>query len=156
MILDTLANFGEGISLLFLTIGMIGILLVLLKITFGEESICEDIDNHSADNSNTDFVVCKEDLDHHSKVFGTALKGVDTMIERSALIKRLKGYDNAPAEINHALETLAKNNSEFVSNDDIGDVWERVSKAIDNTFSDDDSHDAWKLELELSKAYRRD
>jgi hypothetical protein len=74
MILDTLENFSAGISLLFLTIGMIGILLVLLKITFGGESICDDVDNHS----NTDFVVCKEDLDHHSKVFGTALNGVDT------------------------------------------------------------------------------
>jgi hypothetical protein len=78
MIVDTLANLGKGIPFLFLTIGLIGILLLLLKITFGEENICEDIDNHSADNSNTDFVVCKEDLDHHSKVFGTALKGVDT------------------------------------------------------------------------------
>lgn len=29
-------------------------------------------------NSNTAFGACKEDLDHHSKLFGTASKGVDT------------------------------------------------------------------------------
>jgi hypothetical protein len=78
------------------------------------------------------------------------------MIERFALINRLKGYENAPTEISHTLETLAQNDSEFVSNDDIGDVWERVSKAIDNTFSDDDNHDSRTLELELSKAFKRD
>jgi hypothetical protein len=78
------------------------------------------------------------------------------MIERSALINRLKSYENAPTEISHALETLAQNDSEYVSNDEIGEVWERVSKAIDNTFSDDDKHDAWTLEIELSKAFKRD
>jgi hypothetical protein len=78
------------------------------------------------------------------------------VIERLALKNRLKSYENAPVEIDHALETLSKTNTEFVSNDDVGNIWERVSKAIDNTFSDDEEHDAWKLEKELSKAYKRD
>jgi hypothetical protein len=78
------------------------------------------------------------------------------MIERIALKNRLESYKNSPVEINHALESLDQSDSEFVSNDDIGIIWERVSKAIDKTFSDDANHDAWKLELELSKAYKRD
>jgi hypothetical protein len=78
------------------------------------------------------------------------------MIERIALKDRLKSYKDSPAEINHALEILAQDDSEFVSNNDIGNIWERVSKAIDKTFSDDENHDAWKLEFELSKAYKRD
>lgn len=68
-------------------------------------------------------------------------RGID-MINRTALINRLKGYDNAPLEIEHALETLSESNTEFVSNEHIGEIWERVSKAIDNTFSNDDEHDA--------------
>tara|TARA_B100000446_G_C10522220_1_gene330734 strand:+ start:257 stop:499 length:243 start_codon:yes stop_codon:yes gene_type:complete len=78
------------------------------------------------------------------------------VIERTALVNRLKSYENSPVEIKHALDILAASDKEYVSNDDIGDIWERVSKAIDNTFSNDENHDAWKLELELSKAYKRD
>ncbi|MBL0710605.1 MAG: hypothetical protein JJV99_06280 [Colwellia sp.] len=78
------------------------------------------------------------------------------MIERKALVNRLKSYENSPVEIKHALDILAASDKEYVSNDDIGDIWERVSKAIDNTFSNDEKHDAWKLELKLSKAYKRD
>ena len=78
----------------------------------------------------------------------------EALIERSVLINRLKSYENSPIEINQAIETLAQNDSEFVSNDDIDDVWEYVSRAIDNTFSDDDNHDAMKLQLELSKAFK--
>ena len=76
------------------------------------------------------------------------------MIERVALKNRLEGYENSPVEIGHALEIINQSSSELVSNDDIGCIWERVSKAIDVTFSDDEFHDAWKLELELSKAYK--
>ena len=50
---------------------------------------------------------------------------------------------------------LAASDTEYVSNDDIGDIWERVSRVIDSAFSDDENHDAWKLELELFKAYKR-
>jgi hypothetical protein len=77
------------------------------------------------------------------------------VFERTTLINQLKGYESAPAEIKHALDTLTKNDSEIVSNTEIGDIWERVSKAIDTTFSDDDKHDAWTLELELSETYNR-
>lgn len=77
------------------------------------------------------------------------------MIERKMLIVRLESYQEQPVEIKHALDILDESNSEFVSNNDIGSIWERISKAIDIKYSDDENHDAWKLELELSKAYKR-
>ncbi len=72
-----------------------------------------------------------------------------------ALVNRLKSYEDSPVEIKHAQEILSASDTEYISNDDIGDIWERVSRAIDSAFSDDENHDAWKLELELSKAYKR-
>ena len=67
------------------------------------------------------------------------------MMERAAPVKRLQSYPDAPAEIEHVLERLSQSNSRFVSNEDIGAVWERVSKALDITFSDDENDDAWAL-----------
>ncbi len=55
----------------------------------------------------------------------------------------------------HCFEILSASDSENLSNDEIGDIWERISKAIDVNFSDDENHDAWVLEDELSKAYKR-
>lgn len=76
-------------------------------------------------------------------------------MERQALITRLLSYeDNEVAAIGHALEILRERDSVELSNEDIGQVWERVSKAIDIKLSDYDDHDAWKLEAELSAAYR--
>tara|TARA_B100002003_G_C14105441_1_gene531713 strand:+ start:249 stop:482 length:234 start_codon:yes stop_codon:yes gene_type:complete len=77
-------------------------------------------------------------------------------MNRSYLKKRLEGYDTKDVpEIEHALEILNSSDSDEVSNDEIGDIWERVSKAIDHKYSDDDDHDAWQLETELAKAYKR-
>lgn len=53
-------------------------------------------------NSNTDFMVCQEDLVHHSKVFGNASKGVDTspvgMVKRG--IYPISYLDQFPPESN--------------------------------------------------------
>lgn len=77
-------------------------------------------------------------------------------MNREDLIERLRSYDaiNVP-EIGHALEILNSSDSGEVTNEEIGDVWERVSKAIDHEYSGDDDHDAWKLEAELAAAYKR-
>ena len=74
-------------------------------------------------------------------------------MNRQALISRLHGYEQL-SEIAHAIEILASSRGEDLSNSEIGDVWERVSKAIDIKFSDDEEHDAWTLEAELSAAYQ--
>jgi hypothetical protein len=81
---------------------------------------------------------------------------VGVMMDREALICRLSSYENAPVEIGHALETLGQRETKTVSNEDIGFIWERVSKAIDSVFSDDAQHDAWQLEQALAQAYKRD
>jgi predicted amino acid racemase len=77
-------------------------------------------------------------------------------MNRQNLIERLKTYDatNVP-EVGHSLEMLESSSEEEISNDEIGDVCERVSKAIDHKYSDDENHDAWKLEAELVAAYKR-
>ena len=77
-------------------------------------------------------------------------------MNRSNMKERLERYEATDVpEIGHALEILNASSSDEVSNDEIGDIWERVSKAIDHKFSDDDDHDAWKLEAELAAAYKR-
>lgn len=58
-------------------------------------------------------------------------------------------------EVNHAIEILDSSNAVDVSNAEIGDLWERISKAIDHHICDDENHDAWTLELELSSIYQR-
>jgi hypothetical protein len=76
-------------------------------------------------------------------------------MNRKILIERLKKYDatNVP-EIEHSLEILDSSKEENISNDEIKNIWERISKAIDHKYSDDESHDAWVLEEELSKEYK--
>jgi hypothetical protein len=74
-------------------------------------------------------------------------------MNRQGLIERLKTYDatNVP-EVSHSLEILESSSEEAVSIDEIRDLWERVSKAIDHKYSNDKNHDAWKLETELAAA----
>jgi hypothetical protein len=77
-------------------------------------------------------------------------------MNRDSLKERLQSYDAAGVpEIGHALDILNGSSSDEVSNGDIGDIWERISKAIDHKYSDDENHDAWKLEAELAAAYKR-
>lgn len=77
-------------------------------------------------------------------------------VNRKLLITRLKSYDrNELSYIKHCFEILSASDSENLSNDEIGDISERISKAIDVSFSGDENHDAWALEDELSKAYKR-
>jgi len=77
-------------------------------------------------------------------------------MNRKALLARILSYEcNDLSYINHVIEILNASESEEISNDEIGDIWERISKALDVKFSDDSDHDAWALELELSKAYKR-
>lgn len=73
---------------------------------------------------------------------------------RSKLIAKLKPYKEQ-TQISHALEILSQSNDEIVENEDIEDVWERVSKSIDCTFSDDEEHPIWALEEELASLYKR-
>lgn len=91
-----------------------------------------------------------------SEVYRRNSKQVGKLVmERQALITRLLNYEaDEVAQIGHALVILRENDSVDVSNDEVGQVWERVSKAIDIKFSDYEDHDAWKLEAELSAAYR--
>ncbi|MFK5949620.1 MAG: hypothetical protein QM500_12715 [Methylococcales bacterium] len=75
-------------------------------------------------------------------------------MNRQDLIERLLSYQASDViEIIHALEILQENNFEALTNEEIGLVWERVSKSIDIKFSDDEKHDVWLLETELAKAY---
>jgi hypothetical protein len=68
-------------------------------------------------------------------------------IKRKSLIERLKSWDDKGApEVGLAIDLLESSESELVSKDEAGDVWERISKAIDHKYSDDEEHDAWKLE----------
>jgi hypothetical protein len=77
-------------------------------------------------------------------------------MDRHELIERLKTYNSVGVpEVGHALDILSKSQESCVSNEDIGDIWERISKAIDHKYSNDEEHDAWKLEAELAAAYRR-
>lgn len=77
-------------------------------------------------------------------------------MNRDNLKERLQSYDAADIpEIGHALDILNGSSSDEVSNDEVGDIWERISKAIDHKYSDDENHDAWKLEAELAAAYKR-
>jgi predicted amino acid racemase len=77
-------------------------------------------------------------------------------MKRQDLIERLKAYDSEGVpEVGHALELLAKSSEYSVSNEEIGDVLDRVSKAIDRKYSDDDAHDAYSLEAELAAAYQQ-
>lgn len=76
-------------------------------------------------------------------------------MERQSLKKRIESY-NAPdlLEIKHALEIIDTSSSDLLSNEDIGNVWHRISQAIDIRFSDDENHDAFALETELKNAYQ--
>jgi hypothetical protein len=77
-------------------------------------------------------------------------------MKRKALLDRIISYDsNDLSYIKHAIDILNTSDNEDITNDEIGDIWERISKALDVKFSDDESHDAWALESELSKAYQR-
>lgn len=76
-------------------------------------------------------------------------------MNRASLIQRLMPY-KASKPIKHALDRLVEVNDDTVSNDVVGDVWERVSVAIDNDFSDDTNHPMWSIEFDLSQAYKRD
>lgn len=70
-------------------------------------------------------------------------------MNRKALVERLlplKHYRN----IQVALQILAESGSETLSNEEIGRVWEQVSQSVDHEL-----HPAWKIELELSQAYKR-
>lgn len=79
------------------------------------------------------------------------------MIFRDQLLARIKAYSaDDIAEIKHVLEILSESDEVELSNKEIGQVWERISKALDVRFSDDENHDAWSLESELSKAYKYD
>lgn len=59
-------------------------------------------------------------------------------------------------DIELAIQILNESVSENLTNDEIGKVWELVSKSLDHKFSDDENHPIWRLELDLSKAYKRD
>jgi hypothetical protein len=75
-------------------------------------------------------------------------------MKRSELVKRLKPFKHQ-RNIELALEGLQSVDSENVSNEEIGDTWHWVSKALDVEFSDDENHPTWQLEQELSIAYKR-
>ncbi len=75
-------------------------------------------------------------------------------VTRSELLKRLEPY-KTQRDIGLAIETLSESDSEILSNNEIGCVWEWVSRSLDHDFSDDENHPYWSLELELSKAYKR-
>lgn len=75
-------------------------------------------------------------------------------MKRAAILQRLEPF-KPQRDIELAIETLKECESEELSNDEIGRVWEWVSKSIDHEFSNDENHPAWKLELELAQAYKR-
>lgn len=76
-------------------------------------------------------------------------------MKRAELLERLKSF-MPQRDIELAIETLNESDSAEVTNNETGCVWEWVSKALDHTFSDDENHPAWALELELAQAYTRD
>lgn len=77
-------------------------------------------------------------------------------MKRKDLLDRVVSYKSNELDyIKHIIEILNSSENEEITNKEIGDIWERVSKAIDVKFSDDENHDAWILEDELSKAYQR-
>lgn len=76
-------------------------------------------------------------------------------MERKALKKRIESYNALDMfEIKHAIEIIGSSNKELLSNEEIGNVWHRISQALDVRFSDDEKHDAWSLEAELKNAYQ--
>ena len=78
-------------------------------------------------------------------------------MNREILKSRIKEYDASNLmPVTHALAIIEENNSIDLTNTEIGIIWEYISKAIDISFSDDDNHDAWKLEVELKEAYRHE
>ena len=71
-------------------------------------------------------------------------------MKRYELIEKLKPFADE-SNISYAIEVLTKNDGDVVSNDDIGSIYEAVSKSLDHTFSDDDDHPMWDIETDLSK-----
>ena len=73
------------------------------------------------------------------------------MMNRDELLIRLKAYEKT-TEIQHALDILGESSTPTVSSVDIGRIWDRVSVAIDHSYSDDDANPLLELETELSQA----
>lgn len=76
-------------------------------------------------------------------------------MKRAPLLQSLSPF-KFQRNIEIAIEILKKSDSEDLTNDEIGSVWEWVSKALDHEFSDDENHPTWKLELELAQTYQRE
>ncbi|PSV01073.1 hypothetical protein [Photobacterium kishitanii] len=75
-------------------------------------------------------------------------------MKRAVVLQRLEPF-KFQRDIELAIETLNESDSEDLTNDEIGSVWEWVSKALDHEFSDDENHPTWKLDLDLSQTYKR-
>lgn len=79
------------------------------------------------------------------------------MVFREQLKTRIKAYlADDLVEVSHALDILSQSEDLELSNKEIGQVWERISKAVNVHFYNNEKHDAYLLEVELSKAYKYD
>lgn len=75
-------------------------------------------------------------------------------MKRAVIKQRLIPY-KSQMDIKLAIETLNETDNEDLTNDEIGIIWEYVSKSLDHKFSDNENHPIWQLELDLAQTYKR-